>query len=190
MSTEDNSCPYCPRVLSAPGGLKQHFTKRHSERIEFEGDYPDELLEALPEEHVAFELAAFTCEWCGDEFTREVKPGQSRRFCSTSCIAKNMHAEKGHTTTSTRKRVLERDDYTCQRCGCEVESGHRESQQSAEAHHLIPSAAGGPDVAGNLVTLCLRCHKQVHRDMKKLHQTNPELLEELREVVCEDADTE
>ncbi|TKX83422.1 HNH endonuclease, partial [Halorubrum sp. SS5] len=81
-----------------------------------------------------------------------------------------------------RERVLDRDDHTCQRCGCAVESENRSSQRSAEVHHLIPRAAGGPDALANLITLCLRCHKEAHSTMSKLHETNSELLQELRET--------
>ena len=57
-----------------------------------------------------------------------------------------------------RKAVFERDDYTCQMCGargCEL-----------NAHHIMPFA-GHPSLRyeiDNGVTLCKRCHKEVHAD--------------------------
>lgn len=69
-----------------------------------------------------------------------------------------------------RKSVLVRDKYTCQCC---LEGG--ESYIDVlEAHHIIPvflnkgvSADVGGDNIENLVTLCLKCHRQVH-----LYSTN------------------
>ncbi|MFC7323274.1 HNH endonuclease [Halorubrum rutilum] len=61
-----------------------------------------------------------------------------------------------------------------------------EAAKSANVHHIIPVVAGGPDVPENLITLCEGCHSEAHRDMKHIHESNPELLGKLREVVCED----
>lgn len=129
------------------------------------------------------ELALVRCEWCGERFEPpENNPDQ--RFCSRSCAAKQMHAARGNELGDVQRIVLERDNHTCQRCGCDVERGHRKSDRSAELHHLIPKAAGGPDVPENLVTLCFNCHKQAHQKMKRIAEHRPDVLEELRTVVC------
>ena len=54
----------------------------------------------------------------------------------------------------TRADVLERDDHQCQVCGT-----HRDLQ----LHHWLHfrSRGGGHD-AWNLVTVCWRCHEQIH----------------------------
>jgi len=51
--------------------------------------------------------------------------------------------------TTTRKRVLERDNEKCRKCG------HIEGLQ---VHHIIAVDGGGTDEAGNLITLCRGCH--------------------------------
>jgi hypothetical protein len=55
-----------------------------------------------------------------------------------------------------RKGVLEKDFYTCQMCG---------NSENLHAHHIIPFAK---DIdkrfdIDNGITLCEKCHKQVHR---------------------------
>ena len=47
-----------------------------------------------------------------------------------------------------------RDLYTCQVCG---------STDRAEGHHILNYQYGGAANIGNIVTLCQKCHKQVHR---------------------------
>ncbi len=137
----------------------------------------------------AYPAQEFTCKWCDEIFSREVRPEDTRSFCSQSCASKYRHKERGNNLYNgaggPKKRALERDNYTCQRCGDEVEDGHRKSPKSGEVHHIIPRAAGGPDALPNLVTLCLRCHKEAHRDMGEIHEYAPDVLKELQDVVCE-----
>jgi 5-methylcytosine-specific restriction endonuclease McrA len=54
--------------------------------------------------------------------------------------------------TSYRQRILERDDYTCQRCG------KRKRESDLEVHHIHTQADGGPRHPKNLIVLCLHCH--------------------------------
>ena len=52
-----------------------------------------------------------------------------------------------------RRAVLERDDWTCQSCGC----------PGTEVHHLAKLEAGGaPYDPANLETLCRGCHLAQH----------------------------
>lgn len=54
-----------------------------------------------------------------------------------------------------REVVLERDNYTCQGCGSDVES-------SAQIHHIVPLGCGGTNTRANLISLCEECHGRVH----------------------------
>lgn len=56
-----------------------------------------------------------------------------------------------------RKRVFERDDYTCALCG--------RRGGKLNAHHIKPYSkfSGLRYEIGNGVTLCEKCHKEVHR---------------------------
>lgn len=49
-----------------------------------------------------------------------------------------------------RRKVLERDDYRCVKCG---------KFNHLELHHITPVIFGGEDLESNLVTLCGSCHK-------------------------------
>lgn len=54
-----------------------------------------------------------------------------------------------------REAVLERDDYTCQGCGTDVE-------RDAPIHHIVPLGCGGTNTYRNLITLCEKCHGKIH----------------------------
>ena len=51
------------------------------------------------------------------------------------------------------KRVLERDDWRCQKCG---------SLENLQVHHQIKRSQQGDDALRNLVTMCARCHMEEH----------------------------
>lgn len=54
-----------------------------------------------------------------------------------------------------RAQVLARDRHRCATAGCGA-------SRFLEVHHVVPRARGGSNEAGNLVTLCSRCHAFVH----------------------------
>lgn len=53
-----------------------------------------------------------------------------------------------------RQQVLDRDEYTCQRCG-------KISTSSFHIHHILKRKEGGSDCLDNLITVCPPCHKIV-----------------------------
>lgn len=52
-----------------------------------------------------------------------------------------------------RSYVLNRDDYTCQKCGVRLPGSN------LALHHIKPKEIGGSDSAKNLTTLCKACHR-------------------------------
>jgi len=52
-----------------------------------------------------------------------------------------------------RAKVLWRDGYTCQRCG---------SKKELNAHHIRQKSEGGTDTPKNGITLCKKCHDELH----------------------------
>jgi 5-methylcytosine-specific restriction endonuclease McrA len=52
-----------------------------------------------------------------------------------------------------RQRVLERDNWRCQNCGC---------REKLEVHHKTLRSQQGDDSELNLITLCFRCHDLTH----------------------------
>ena len=51
------------------------------------------------------------------------------------------------------RQVLQRDSWRCQHCG---------NRTNLQVHHITLRSRSGDDVIENLITLCLKCHVQVH----------------------------
>ncbi len=63
-------------------------------------------------------------------------------------------AKRGSAHTKVQRLGRERDFNICQICGSKV---------NAEGHHFIDFQFGGVAHVDNIITLCQKCHKQVHR---------------------------
>lgn len=59
------------------------------------------------------------------------------------------------------QHVLERDFFTCQKCGCDAK------ELQLEVHHIQPLYLGGEDQIENMITLCLECHTYAPEDSSK-----------------------
>ena len=155
----NHECPTCGRDdFGREVDMKAHHTLAHGESL-VDRDDPR------------------TCPICGEGFASE--GGMKVHHAKT-------HAEsiaKSRTITeSTRRTVLERDEYRCQRCNSDV-TPRDEAGPDYELHHVIPFSAGGPNHPANLITLCHECHTEVHQQMKSIAEERPEVLEELRAIV-------
>jgi 5-methylcytosine-specific restriction endonuclease McrA len=51
-------------------------------------------------------------------------------------------------------KVLTRDGWRCQRCGC---------SSNLQVHHIMRRSSLGDDEEENLITLCVSCHRIAHR---------------------------
>lgn len=60
-----------------------------------------------------------------------------------------------------RRRILERDHYTCQKCG--------ESEELLHVHHKKPIEDGGLHTSKNLICLCWHCHEEEHGHPVDIH---------------------
>jgi 5-methylcytosine-specific restriction endonuclease McrA len=58
------------------------------------------------------------------------------------------HSSRGAAWERLRKEILDRDNWICVYCGNEANT----------ADHIVPKAAGGEDIAHNLVAACLKCN--------------------------------
>lgn len=52
-----------------------------------------------------------------------------------------------------KRYVLHRDDWKCRHCG---------RGDMLDPHHVIFRSAGGSNACNNLLTLCRKCHNDVH----------------------------
>jgi len=60
-----------------------------------------------------------------------------------------------------REKVLWRDNYKCQQC---------DVTSNLQIHHIIPKSKGGTNTLNNLITLCAKCHKELHEGKWKLNK--------------------
>ena len=96
--------------------------------------------------------------------------GEARFYCSENCkqscptYDQNKYPKGFKKATSRevvpllRQMVLERDNYTCQKCGATSETAqlHVHHEKSYTLNKIM---ANDPD---NCITLCKKCHKEVH----------------------------
>lgn len=62
---------------------------------------------------------------------------------------------KRHLTPAQRQQILMRDGHRCRTPGCP-------HHVWLDIHHYVPFSQMGPTLPRNLITLCTRCHRNVH----------------------------
>ena len=71
-----------------------------------------------------------------------------------------------------RRKVLQRDSYTCTSCGWSHDQWNPSDPRHLELHHVKHHAQGGTNTEDNLSTLCTVCHDDVHREDKMTNKKN------------------
>ncbi len=107
--------------------------------------------------------------------------GSLNLYCSDGCKYScstygQMIYPKGHKLATSRevqsqlrKLVLERDNWTCQKCG-ETDTLH--------CHHIDPVKSNPIESADvdNCITLCIDCHKEAHQiDECAIYEKRPQV---------------
>ena len=102
--------------------------------------------------------------------------GNSYFYCSESCKKacpsfKKQKYLRGYEPAPSRevqpelrKLVLERDNWTCQKCG---KSKEEYPELELHCHHIFPlneDPAGSADI-DNCITLCKECHQKIHKEV-------------------------
>ena len=177
---EGKDCPGCERSYSCQRGLIEHLSGKNSCGAGYECDecgrtHPTQrgLSHHKKETHGIETRPEISCTICGEK--RRVDPNYLKKadkhFCSNKCwtewAQENRSGEDnpmwkgggvlyyGTKWEEKREMALERDDYTCQGCGC---------NENLHVHHIRPLRTfeddENPHRLNNLVTLCRSCHKQ------------------------------
>ena len=123
------------------------------------------------------------CKYCNKWFTPtnesvlrylRFDDGTNNLYCSEACkkscpsygVKKYERGFRRNTSREVqpelRKLVLERDNWTCQRCG---KSKNDDIELVLHCHHIEPVKRNPVESADidNCITLCKECHKEVHR---------------------------
>lgn len=69
---------------------------------------------------------------------------------------KSIKGQRALMTSSLRRTILQRDNYTCKICGNSIKN---EPNLLLEVDHIIPLSKGGITKEDNLQTLCWRCNR-------------------------------
>jgi len=123
-----------------------------------------------------------TCRNCGKEFEiqkcRIEKEGKNEgRFCSKDCATEWYSGEKhpcwkGGTSylpyspdwREKRRKALERDNYTCQRCGLTNDESLKRFDEELSVHHKNGDKFDSRQE--NLITLCKSCHQAIENSIR------------------------
>lgn len=132
-----------------------------------------------PTKQYAHDYYAQRC-WSCEVLRRQSQP---KRTCSMSGC-QEIHSGKGlcrnHYSAQYKPRPrgalrggrakILLADWPCQICGY--------SRMKSDVHRILPGAEGGRYTVGNMVALCVRCHREVHRGLTAT--PNPPSDEEIR----------
>ena len=71
------------------------------------------------------------------------------------CTLNKYHSKNQRklVTQNLRKEIMERDNYTCQKCG-----KYMPDEVGLHIDHIIPVSKGGKSIPSNLQVLCSKCN--------------------------------
>jgi hypothetical protein len=76
--------------------------------------------------------------------------------------------------TAVMREVLNRDKNACTECGWTQTEWNRTDPRYLELHHKEHHVKGGKNEADNLITLCNKCHDEIHKTEKKQKKSKGE----------------
>ena len=104
-----------------------------------------------------------------------------RVYCSYSCSYDFSVKYYGNDWDVTRRKIIKRDNHTCQICGnrCSGADDNRYvSNCSCEVDHIHEVVDGGTDEESNLRVLCHTCHRKKTSDYLREMLRKPKSLSE------------
>lgn len=97
--------------------------------------------------------------FCGNDSCRDII---DRKVKNSNYRKQQRKLQNGTFRTGVeqgiRNTVLGRDNRTCKLCFNNI------STVKMQVHHIIPLSDGGDDTISNLITLCAKCHSDVHKE--------------------------
>lgn len=83
------------------------------------------------------------------------RPHAAKGFCQNHYSAQYQPRPRGALRGGRAKLLLA--TWPCQLCGY--------SRMNSDVHRITPGSEGGRYTVGNMVSLCVRCHREVHRGL-------------------------
>lgn len=98
----------------------------------------------------------------------------------------SVQGQRALMTSSLRRKILKRDNFTCQCCG---NSNRFEPNLLLEIDHIIPLAKGGMTTENNLQVLCWKCNRKkgtkVSGNSKVINEIREEIKQKTVGIPCE-----
>ena len=95
------------------------------------------------------------------------------RFCSGRC----RRMARGDEWGWVREEALDRDSHECQEC---------HATECLQVHHIVPVCMGGDSSLENVITLCVICHRGVHKSWARWRkEENGEEKEQVRRSISD-----
>ncbi len=114
-------------------------------------------------------IVLMTCPACGDTripTSRGEATASAALLAAANCDASVEQPDGNRRQVvlpRLRRLALQRARYACEAAGCR-------HTRFLEIHHRVPVAVGGRTEMDNLIVLCSRCHRSLHRDEADLRQ--------------------
>jgi 5-methylcytosine-specific restriction protein A len=99
-----------------------------------------------------FSMTSFSCPQCAANSTPAVSTKTTNRTYKGKSSVGRMDVTNGTAAAAQRKRIRERDNYSCRMCKIGVQVG--------EVDHVRALVNGGNNHDNNLQLLCSVCHKE------------------------------
>jgi len=176
-ATVKRTCEVCGEKFEIPKAwLRKEGNRGRFCSRKCEGVWASENLRGESNPNWQGKVVTKICENCGKEFQVPRawlrKDGSRGRFCSRECYGEWYSGEnhphwKGGVSflpyssdwKEKRRKTLERDSYTCQKCGLTNEESLDKFGEELSVHHKNGNKFDSE--MDNLITLCRSCHRAV-----------------------------